>query len=129
MDFIKDFITEHILTIVVSVIGIFAARYVSKLIKIIEQKFHIDIDDRAEQIIKDLIKKSIRVVYQTFVKQKKKDGDWNSVSKKEALMESLNIIQNDIRRSGLTDYIKDRNLIYEIESELVKEKNKNKKVL
>jgi len=127
MDFIKDFLTEHALTVVVSVVGIFAARYVSKLIGIIEEKFSIDIDDRAEQFIQDLVKKSIRIVYQTFVKEKKKEGDWNAVSKKEALMTAFDLIQTEVRRKGLEYHIKDRNLINDIEGAVLEEKNANKK--
>ena len=127
MDFIKEFLTQHALTVVVSIVGIFAARYVGKLINIIEEKFSIDIDDRAEQFIQDLVNKSIRIVYQTFVKEKKKAGDWNSVSKKEALMQAFDLIQTEVRRKGLEYHVKDRNFINDIEGALVKEKNENKK--
>ena len=127
MDFIKEFLTQHALTVVVSIVGIFAARYVSKLIGIIEEKFSIDIDDRAERFIQDLVKKSIRIVYQTFVKEKKREGEWNYASKKEALMEAFHLIQNEVRRKGLEYHVQDRNLINDIEGAILEEKNANKK--
>ena len=127
MDFIKEFITQHALIVVVSIVGIFAARYVSKLIGIIEEKFSIDIDDRVERFIEDLVKKSIRIVYQTFVKEKKKAGTWNAVSKKEALMEAFHLVQNEVRRKKLEYHVQDRNLINDIEGAILEEKNANKK--
>ncbi|MBU2346610.1 MAG: hypothetical protein KJ888_20665 [Gammaproteobacteria bacterium] len=127
MDFIKEFLTQHALTVVVSIVGIFAARYVGKLINIIEEKFSIDIDDRAEQFIDELVKKSIRIVYQTFVKEKKKAGNWNDVSKKEALMEAFHLVQTEVRRKGMEYHTKDRNLINDIEGAILEEKNANKK--
>jgi len=78
-------------------------------------------------MILHLVRKAIRIVYQTFIKDEK-DGDrWNSETKIEALHKAYSLVQQEARRSGLTSLLGDRDIINDIESELVKVKNKGKK--
>ena len=122
---IQSALSNHFVSIAVTVIGIIVARYVKRLLEVIEVKFNIDIDDKAEKYIMHIVRKAIRIVWETFVKDKKKTGKFNTTAKKEALYKAVDLISAEARRVGLSDYLDKRDIINDVESELVKVKNFN----
>jgi hypothetical protein len=127
MDFIAEALKSHATSIVVSIIAIVVARYAKRLINLVEERFAIDIDDKAEQMILHLVRKSIRIVFQTFVKDKKKTGKFDKTSKKEALHKAYDLVCLEANRMGFESFLDKKDIINDIESELVKVKNEAKK--
>ena len=126
LDAIINGLTAHVTGIVVSIIGIVLARYAKKLMNTIETKFHIDIDDKVEKMLMHLVRKAVRAVYQTFVKEQRKLNAWNDVTKIEALHKAYDLVSLEAKRIGLNDYIGKKDILADIESELVKIKDKSK---
>jgi len=127
LESIQNALSGHLTSIIVSIVAIVAAKYVRQLFLVIEQKFAVDIDDKIEDMIAKLTKKAIRVVFQTFVREKKKANEWNLDTKKEALHKAFDLVAKDAKRMGVDSYLFRRNVIKEIEGELVNVKNENKK--
>ena len=117
----------HAISIIVSILGIVVARFVRRLLLIIEEKYSIDIDNQVEKYIGHITRKAVRVVYQTFVKDLKKEGKFGLKEKKEALIKSLDMVYSEAKRCGMMSYIKNRDLVKDVESELVKVKNEGKR--
>ena len=113
--------------IVLTILGIVITRILHGLVVKIERKYSIDIDDKTEQIIMHIIRKGIRFTYQTFVKDCRETDTWTKTTKKEALNKCIDFVQNESRRMGLGDALLSRNLVSDIEGELVKVKNDSKK--
>ena len=126
LDQIQALLTSHLAGIIVTIIGIILARYAQKLMSLIEEKLGIEIDDKAEQYILHLVRKSIRIVWQTYVKEKKRAGEFDVNAKTEALYKAADLVAHEARRSGFGSYLDKKEIINDIESELVKVKNDNK---
>ena len=120
---IQGALSSHLAGIIVAVICIIVARYLKRFMELIEDKFNIEIDDKAEQYLMHIVRKAVRIVWGTYVKEKKKDGSFDATAKKEALYKAVDLISAEARRVGLADYVDKKDIVNDIESELVKVKN------
>ena len=82
-------LAEHALATVITILGGVIATFLSKktgnILDAIEEKAHIDIDDKLEVRIQNIVRKVVMAVSQTYVKGLKKSGKFDSKAKKEAL--------------------------------------------
>lgn len=120
-------IANHMVGILVAIISVIVARYLKKGFELVEDKLSIEIDDKAEAYVLHIVRKAIRHTWQTYVKEKKKKGKFGKKEKKEAVGRAVTMIGNEARRSGFGDYIDSREILSDIESELVKVKNDSRR--
>jgi len=123
-DMMKEAITNHAIGIGVSIVGVIVARKLQTIFKLVEDKFNIDIDDRAEKFILHMVRKAIRIVWQTYVKEKKRDGEFTGTAKKEALFKAYDLVVAEARRMGFEEFVDKKAIVHDIESELVNVKDK-----
>jgi hypothetical protein len=87
-------LTEHALAAIISGIGaVFATILVKKAAAImdaIETKNKIDIDDKLEQRIQDIIRSVVLAITQTYVSGLKDKGKFDSAAQKKALQDAVN---------------------------------------
>ena len=125
-DMIKEAATNHAIGIGVSIVGVIVAKKLQKVLTAIEDKFNIDIDDKAEKFILHMVRKAIRIVWQTYVKEKKRADEFDGTAKKEALFKAYDLVVAEGRRMGFEDYLDRKVIVHDIESELVKVKEKSR---
>jgi len=86
-------IAEHALATLLAIIGTFIASFIAKkagaIMDAIEAKFNIDIDDKLEQRIQDIIRKVVMAISQTYVAGLKKSGKFDGEAKEAALKEAI----------------------------------------
>ena len=125
LESLQQGLANYGVSIAVTIIGIVAVRYMRKLFLVIEDKFNIDIDDTVEKMLCHMVRKAIRIIYQTFIKDMKKiEGGWNKDTKQEALHKAYDLVKLEADRVGLGKYVEKRNVLNDIESELVNVKDK-----
>ena len=113
-------LAEHALATVISIVGTVLAGILAKkvgaIMDAIESKAKIDIDDRLEERIQQIVRKVVMAVSQTFVSGLKEKGEFDDSKKKEALdlaiSEAGSVIFNEL---GITKASDDLRLAVEAE--------------
>ena len=106
-------LAEHALATVISILGGFLATFLARkagaIMDAIEAKTSIDIDDKVEERIQQIVRKVVMAITQTYVKGLKKSGEFDDEAKKEALSkaveESGNMIWGELGVSVSSDTI------------------------
>jgi len=87
-------IVEHALATLLAVIGTFIASFLAKkagaIMDSVEAKCNIDIDDKLEQRVQDIIRKVVMALSQTYVAGLKKSGKFDGKAQEETLKEAIN---------------------------------------
>ena len=82
-------LVEHTIATAVTIIGgllaTFLAKKVGAIMDAIEAKANIDIDDKVEERIQQIVRKVVLAVTQTFVSGLKEKGEFDETKRKEAL--------------------------------------------
>lgn len=82
-------ITENFIAVIVSTVGAALAGYLVKkigdVLKSIEMKYNLDIDDKLEAKVQDVVRQVVLAITQTYVDGLKKQGKFDEKAKKEAL--------------------------------------------
>ena len=86
-------LAEHALATVISILGGFLATFLARkagaIMDAIEAKTSIDIDDKVEERIQQIVRKVVMAITQTYVKGLKKNGEFDDEAKKEALSRAI----------------------------------------
>lgn len=87
-------LTEHALAALISGIGVVLATILAKkaaaIMDAIETKHKIDIDDRLEKKIQDVIRSVVLAITQTYVSGLKDKGKFDEAAQKKALKDAVN---------------------------------------
>lgn len=82
-------LVEHAIATAITIIGgllaTFLAKKIGAIMDAIEAKTNIDIDDRVEERIQQIVRKVVLAVTQTFVSGLKEKGEFDEAKRKEAL--------------------------------------------
>ena len=86
-------IAEHAIATALSIIGTLIAGILAKkvgaIMDAIEAKTNIDIDDKVEERIQQIVRKVVMAITQTFVSGLKEKGEFDDAKKKEALDKAI----------------------------------------
>ena len=86
-------LAEHAIATVLAIAGTFIASLLAKksgaIMDAIEAKFNIDIDDKLEQRVQDIIRKVVMAISQTYVAGLKKSGKFDEEAQEAALKEAI----------------------------------------
>jgi len=107
-------LAENALATALSIFGSFLAGFISRkvghILDAIEKKAKIDIDDKLEVRIQNIVKKVVLTISQTYVKGLKKKGQFDDAAKKAALdmalKRSSEIILNEVGVKKSADDLK-----------------------
>ncbi len=118
-------IAEHLIATAISVLGGLLAAFLAKktgaIMDAIEAKTNIDIDDKLEVRIQQIIRKVVMAISQTFVSGLKEKGKFTEAKKKEALGKAAKdageLIMSELGITRTEDQVK-----LAIESELGEQK-------
>jgi len=97
-------LVEHAIATAITIIGgilaTFLAKKVGAIMDAIEAKTNIDIDDKVEERIQQIVRKVVLAVTQTFVSGLKEKGEFDETKRKEALDKAVekagSIIVNEL---------------------------------
>lgn len=82
-------ITENIVAVIVSTFGAALATYLVRVIagafKAAEAKFNVDVDDKLEEKVQNVVRQVVMAITQTYVEGLKKKGKFDEAAQKEAL--------------------------------------------
>jgi len=82
-------LVEHAIATAITIIGgllaTFLAKKIGAIMDAIEAKTNIDIDDKVEERIQQIVRKVVLAVTQTFVSGLKEKGEFDEAKRKEAL--------------------------------------------
>ena len=88
------------ITVIAGLLATFLAKKSGAIMDAIEEKLHIDIDDKIEARIQQIIRKVVMAVSQTFVSGLKEKGEFDEGKRKEALDKAVeeagNIIMEEL---------------------------------
>jgi len=118
---------EHMLANLIAMLGAGLAAWVAKrvagLLKSIEDKYNIDIDDGLEKRMQDVARGAVKTVYQTYVEGLKAKGAFTPDNQADAIDKAMGIILQDIKGTALDGkYISKKNIKAEIEKAIAREK-------
>ena len=121
-------VTEMLIAGAIKIIGAVIAVYLAKklggVLKSVEMKYDIDIDDNLERQLKNKVKTIVRAVYQSYVDGLKKTGKFNGAEKKEAMKRAIAGVKSEI--AGTVLEIGDEQLTNLIEAVIIGEKERAK---
>lgn len=87
------FIAEHLIAAIISAFSAVLATYLTvlagKALKAFEEKTKIDVDNKTEERIQNIIRKVVMSISQTFVSGLKEKGEFNDEKKREALEKAI----------------------------------------
>ena len=123
---LKEATMANLITMFGAGLATWLVRALVKLMKNVEDKFKIDIDDGLEKRIQDVARGAVKAVYQSYVKGLKEKGKFTPEKQADALDKAIAIILNDIKDTVLDGkYIKKKDIKAEIEKAIAREKATN----
>ena len=114
-------LVEHAIAAAIAVVGSFLSTFLAKkagaIMDAIEARTNIDIDDKVEERIQQIVRKVVMAITQIYVKGLKKSGEFDAEAKKEALNKAVEESGNLIWRE-LGVHVLEETLTLSVESEI-----------
>jgi len=130
MNGIKETMLAQFILVVGGVLATWVASQLSKVLRAVESKLNLDIDDKLEKRFENMAKESVQTVYKTYVKGLKESGSFTPEKQHKALVKAIGIIASDVKSSthGMSIKLSEKDLAKEVEKTITKEKSAEKTI-